>query len=91
MTHIFCVKGQERTGFGLVLKKFVGLLSSGTASANGEQLLLILERQALRALSAFHFEEVKKPLSSLWSILDTLRAAFTGIWVIVYDSSVELF
>lgn len=53
MTHILC----KRTRKDWFWKKFVDLLSSGTASANGEQLLLILEWQALRALSAFHFEE----------------------------------
>lgn len=42
MTYVFCVKGQYKTIFGLVLK-FVNFLSSGGASANGEQLLLILE------------------------------------------------
>ena len=40
--HILC-KSAEKTIFGLELQKFVNLLSSGTTSANGEQLLLILE------------------------------------------------
>jgi len=32
-------KRTEKTGFGLALQKFVNLLSVGTASANGQQLL----------------------------------------------------
>lgn len=80
----------EKAIFGLTLQKLVNLLSLGTASANSEQLLLILERvnTEKEAVPVFHFEGTF--VLSLGCIRQFESYTHKGIQVIPYDSLVEL-
>lgn len=86
--HDLC-RRTEKTIFGLTLQKLVNLLSLGTASANSEQLLLILEwvNTEKEAAPAFHFEGAF--VLSLGCIMQFECYTHMGIRVIPYDSLVE--